>query len=820
MKKLFITLLCVFSITQAFCQLGMLDSTFQSYGYAAFRVKAAKEVSDGKILIATDGGLRRLNADGTIDYTFFNAFNFSSNLDAMAVQSDGKIIISGNFKNLDNSFFGNFARLNPDGTLDHTFKGDRNVSNIYSITLRKDGKILICGYFEEYNKSLITGIALLESDGMLDPSFKSSLTHANVYINSCAIQEDNKIVISGSLKLEDSSMKRIIRLNANGSVDNSFITGTGPDDDVRVLLLLSSGNFLIGGSFKEYDGQAINRYARLNIDGSLDKDFNAGSISGNSFRSSAISTFKELPDGKIIIGGYFTNYYGAVTSGLIQIKADGTFDKNIITTSIPVIEGIEILWNGKILVYGLFQSANSKPRNKIFLLNTDYTLDVDFNPGDGADNSINDFILLTNGKIVIVGSFTAYNQSRSWGVARLLSNGLLDPTFYTGRAFEENGSSMTLSAIARQDDGKFIIVGSFGLFNGKPVRNIVRLLADGSIDESFKYGNGLDSYIDCIKIEPDGKIIIAGGFFSYSANSVKTVFSISRLNPDGSLDESFSPGEGFDAPILGIETMPDNKILVVGLFSNYDNTHVNRIALLNADGSLNSDFKIGSGANDNIYCITLDKDKIYLGGAFNSFNAYSTDRIVRLNLDGSIDKEFFAQNLPGYSSVSNITVQPNGKIITTTPFARLNYDGSTDKDFNLNSEGGDIKKLIIQPDGKFLIGGGFQYYNNTMVGNICRIEGGDITTPSGIFSTKEFQSFSSVYPTPTTDNLNFNVNGTSNTYDLSIYSITGLEILNTAIPSGQSVINTDKFPMGIYIYKISNEEGQYNTGKIIINKQK
>lgn len=169
--------------------------------------------------------------------------------------------------------------------------------------------------------------------------------------------------------------------------------------------------------------------------------------------------------------------------------------------------------------------------------------------------------------------------------------------------------------------------------------------------------------------------------------------------------------------------------------------------------------------------------------------------------------------------VRDITIQPNGKIITTTPFKRLNYDGSIDNDFNLDDIEY-INKLTIQPDGKFLIGGAFHYYNNTMIGNICRIEGGDITTPSGIFSTKEFQSFSSVYPIPTTDNLNFTVSGTSNTYDLSIYSMTGLEILNTEIPSGQSVINTYKFPMGIYIYKISNEDGEYNTGRIIINKQK
>lgn len=134
--------------------------------------------------------------------------------------------------------------------------------------------------------------------------------------------------------------------------------------------------------------------------------------------------------------------------------------------------------------------------------------------------------------------------------------------------------------------------------------------------------------------------MIAGIFTSYNGKSAN---NIARLNSDGSLDESFNPGKGPDLDIYDIEVMPDNKVLVVGRFNYFDDNLVNRIVLLNDDGSINSEFKSGIGAADEIYCISLDKDKIYLGGSFDSFNGHTTDGVVRLNKDGSVDKEFVAQ---------------------------------------------------------------------------------------------------------------------------------------------------------------------------------
>ncbi|MBO9698559.1 MAG: T9SS type A sorting domain-containing protein [Sporocytophaga sp.] len=814
MKKLFITILYILSITQAYCQLGKLDSTFHSYGYSVFRIKAAKEVSGGKILLGTERGLRRLNADGTVDNTFINAFQLSSGLNAIAFQSDGKILISGYFNNWDGSNFGNFARLNEDGSLDKSFKGDLNATSILSINIRQDGKILICGYFSEYNSSSNTGIALLNSDGTLDASFKSPLTGRSYSINDCAVQSDNKIIISGNLNFADGSTKELVRLNADGSIDGNFITGSGSNDDISKLLILSSGKIIIAGEFTEYNGQAINNYARLNTDGSLDNGFNPGSGSWNShFSNIFVSSLKELSNGIIIVSCYSPTYNGKNTTGLFQIKPDGEFDKNISSISSISVDGIEVLKNGKILVYGSFKTVNDKPRNKIFLLNKDYSLDLDFNPGDGADGQVSDFILLPNGKIVMVGTFTAVNQERSCGIARLLSNGSLDPTFETGIGFTGNGDNHPM-AIAKQDDGKFIVVGNFNHFNDNAVGNIVRLLPDGSIDKNFKTWVGSNNIIGGVKVRPDGKIIITGLFYSSDG---KFVHNIMRLNSDGSLDEEFYTGKGTDGPIYDFEIMPDNKLLVVGSFTNYDDSPANHILLLNNEGSIDSAFIIGSGADNRINSIALDKDKIYLGGNFGSFNGYSTGGIVRLDKEGNVDNEFLFQNIWGSMDVGDIIIQSNGQIILTKPFIRLNYDGSIDKDFNI-SIGDDIFKLGIQPDGKFIIGGSLQYYNGTMIGNICRIDGGDITIPSGIFSTKEFQTFSSVYPNPTTDNLNFTVNGTSGKYNLSIYSVTGNEMLNTEVPPGKFVINTDAFPTGIYVYKVSNRNGEYNIGRIIIDK--
>ena len=122
----------------------------------------------------------------------------------------------------------------------------------------------------------------------------------------------------------------------------------------------------------------------------------------------------------------------------------------------------------------------------------------------------------------------------------------------------------------------------------------------GSLDLTFDPGDGADSTIRSVVLQPDGKILIAGDFTSYEGTSRN---HIARLNADGSLDTSFDPGTGtnddteHDEPGgYPIAVQADGKILIGGHFTNYNGTARNRIARLNADGSLDPSFDPGAGA--------------------------------------------------------------------------------------------------------------------------------------------------------------------------------------------------------------------------------
>ena len=252
----------------------------------------------------------------------------------------------------------------------------------------------------------------------------------------------------------------------------------------------------------------------------------------------------------------------------------------------------------------------------------------------------------------------------------------------------------------------------------------------GTLDATFNPGTGADNQIYSLIQQPDGKIIIGGDFTTYNGTARTR---IARLNSDGSLDASFNPGSGTDNYVLSMARQPDGKILIAGFFTNYNGTARNRVARLNSDGTLDASFNPGSGANNVVYSIVVQPDgKILIGGIFTTYNGTARNRIARLNTDGSLDASFG----PGSGAnqvVYPIVVQPDGKILIGGEFttyngtarnriARLNNDGSLDASFNPGSGANDyVYAMFPQPDGKILIGGPFTTYNGTGKNHIARL---------------------------------------------------------------------------------------------------
>ena len=374
-------------------------------------------------------------------------------------------------------------------------------------------------------------LSTLSSSGGIDSSFAYG-SGFDADANSVAIQSDGKILVGGEFtSYNGTSANKIIRLNSDGSIDTSFIYGTGFDNDVTSIAIQSDGKILVGGYFFTYNGTFANRIIRLNSDGSVDTSF----VIGTGFDSDVDSTIVIQSDGKILVGGSFTDYNGTPANYIIRLNSDGSVDTSFVTGTgfDSSVFSIAIQSDGKIVVGGYFWTYNGTSANKIIRLNSDGSRDTSFVTGTGIDGFqiVQSIAIQSDGAILVGGDFSSYNGTSAKKIIRLNSDGSVDTSFSTGSGF--HGYAAVYS-IAIQSDGKIVVGGGFHSYNGTPANYIIRLNSDGSVDTSFVYGTGLNGYTKSFAIQSDGKIVVAGQFQSYNGTSANFII---RLNSDG--DEAY-----------------------------------------------------------------------------------------------------------------------------------------------------------------------------------------------------------------------------------------------------------------------------------------
>jgi uncharacterized delta-60 repeat protein len=462
-------------------------------------------------------------------------------------------------------------------------------------------------------------------------------------VNTIAIQSDGKILAGGAFTTyQGVGANRIILLNSDGSRDNSFSVGTGFASTVNTIAIQSDGKILAGGAFSRYQGVSANRIIRLNSDGSRDNSFSVGGgFIGN------VSTIAIQGNGKILAGGSFFEYYGVPDQQIFQLNNNGTLNPSYITSPIDNYTASFLLKqnDNKLLAFGPISSYNSITTYGLIRLNLDGSLDTSMIGGfDTSSVTILCAVMQSNGRILAGGSFTTYQNISSNNIAAINSDGSRDNSFIVGTGFNN-----VVSSIAIQSDGKILVGGAFTTYQGVGANRIIRLNSDGTIDSSFNIGStwGFDSIVNDIKIQDDGKILVGGSFTTYNQNGTLTsAIRLIRLNSDGTVDSSFGVGSVFDtvgSTVHSIAIQNDNKILVSGNFTT-------GLLRLNSDGSLDSSFIVGDGFNDPYYKINIiiqNDGKILVGGAFTTCDNIPTNSIVRLNSDGSIDYTFY-MNLNSY----------------------------------------------------------------------------------------------------------------------------------------------------------------------------
>jgi len=354
-------------------------------------------------------------------------------------------------------------------------------------------------------------------------------TGFNSVVGRIAIDSNDKIYCGGVFTSYNSiTANRIIRLNPDGTIDTGFNYGTGfSSGSILAIAIDSNGKIYVGGTFTSYKSVTANRIIRLNPDGSKDTGFDNTTGFNAGVRRIAIDS-----NGKIYVGGDFTSYKSVTANRIIRLNPDGSKDTGFDNTTgfnTASVIAMDIDSNGKIYVGGSFTEYKSVSANYIIRLNPDGTIDTGFNYGTGfVFGGVNAIAIDSNGKIYCGGQFTSYKSVAANRIIRLNPDGTIDTGFNYGTGF----SIATVTTISINPNGKIYCGGSFTSYNSITANRIMRLNPDGTIDTGFNYGTGFNSVTDNIISNNDNSIYVGGEFTSY--NSQNSNFII-KLSDNGSI---------------------------------------------------------------------------------------------------------------------------------------------------------------------------------------------------------------------------------------------------------------------------------------------
>jgi uncharacterized delta-60 repeat protein len=773
-RKTFPAALAWFVVLQAFACLlvtetrgqppGRVEPTFRASASLGLvgKVSVAALQPDGKVIVggSFSRGIVRLNADSTLDTSFdadTDTDGFRNTVWSIAVQPDGKILLGGDFTSVNGATRHGLARLNADGTLDISFNPP-TAGSVYGIAVQPNGKIVIGGRFSSTDA---VGIARLLPDGSLDKDFNATLDDFGSAVISVTLQTDGRILIGGTFHSINGGYNSpfLARLNSDGSADQHFHPDfiLAPDTYVNAVALQHDGKIIVGGNFRGIDGEAHSGIARLYGNGTLDAHF---TNTGLDRYYGTIRAVAVQDDNRIIVCGDFAHVNGVARTNIARLNANGTLDLGFTFSPGPdgTVSAVTVQPDQKLIISGGFTQISGTAWNSIARINPDGSLEPTFMPDSapGTNAAIRKLVVQSDGKIILGGGFTSVNGRIFRELARLNADGSLDTEFRPISGFEPlavlGGS---VRAIATQPDGKVLATGYFSEINGRAHQGLVRLNNDGTVDDTFNvnldFGSGtIGASGSALAIQTQGRIVIAGYF--YRVNEVNR-YNIARVDPAGTLDNSFDAGTSTPRICNTLTVQTDGKIL----FSYPDTISGSGIGRLNFDGSRDTGFNVSLDPGPHnlpkrVLAVAIQADtKIIIGGRLGLVNGVARDNIARLQADGSVDLDFNATILarqdpiygPIPGTISALAIQADGKIVIGgdftivngvphTDIARLNSDGSLDSTFNVSLSGFNedigengplpgVTAIEVQNDGKIILGGGFTIVNGVVRNYVARL---------------------------------------------------------------------------------------------------
>lgn len=615
------------------------------------QVTAVALGSDGKIYVGLGTSVFesgeapaviRFNDDGTKDNTFTSPLmdygnrdrdnlydETDSRIDVIHELPDGDFLIGGNFGQIGAMTQVSLARMSPNGTIDSDFTPTIEVDTfawdpaiVRKIHERNDGSLLIAGTFESINGIVRPGIAAINEDGTVVESFNANLYDSYFDYDGTVAIHDFVVDASDDLTLIGSRFRAIglsgsiesARMDADGNIDSNYTPEMRVPDNIAIspdgvamigrfryitigstvppilmhfdsnaenvtelvidkpttpTLLLprhGTGPIIWGNTVASVNGTPVTSPVALTINGEVDTSFTPQIDD-----EATINAMFQLADGRIIMAGRFEISEGN-HHNLVVLTPEGGFLKSYDIYDYYDITNMELLSSGRFILSGSAYSYPHPAPSEIAMLrrdfaDTDNPIDTSFNPPDGLVYKLRDAIETPTGEVFLTDS-SSWNSIgiSNRGIIKLYADGSLDENF----APYGDLKYASFRDIELDNFGRIYVSGSLQ-FNDLSRTQLIRITSTGEFDTSFSPQLAEYGYVSHLQMLRDGRLIVAGGF-----NGDREDLAI--LDTNQNIDESFNIGSGVNNQISGIQLLAPNILYVHGLFSEIQNQTRNGVA--------------------------------------------------------------------------------------------------------------------------------------------------------------------------------------------------------------------------------------------------
>ena len=628
-------------------------------------------------------GLVRLLSNGSIDVSFDQGLGLRERygnvevFDLIPLSSGEDLVVGGRFDTADGLEVDDFVKLSNSGRPDPEFgKGVKVVEELRQVSQDSKGRFLLLGAFHKGQSEIIR----LNSDGSSDDSFIPFSTTRYGANGFELLPNDGLLVFGSSDIFPDSPGASLVRLNPDGRADSTFLPFVQMSGTIQQAVLLENERVVLLGNFHQINHLPYSRVAEI-------------SLSGGDDLSTVVFSDRNYP--LIVTEGDRGN------SLVMPVRRFGpTGDSETISVEIAGGDaefGRDFTLSDTTIVFG--------PRE----VEKELTLTVIDDGQVETDERV---------ELMLHGSESGFGFDQAKIIIQ--DNEVPSLVDYSFKARIQPQAVPSVMEIA--EDGSIYVGGNRSVFSDGIVDSVFRLRPDGSLDEGFKLGVELSGTVSCISILPDH--IFVAGYFHASENEELRVEHLAKIRLDGSVDGSFDIGIGPEGAVRVILPIDDGSLLVGGEFSRFNNTRVGPLVKILSDGSVDPEFVSELGTDPFLQSLGhQEAGGVIVGGYFNRLHGRDMSYLARLNSNGSLDSEW-VPTLNG--PVSQIQVAKDDAIYISGEFssvdgqerpglARLRPDGSLDLDFVLGDGIRNVRKLLLRDNGTLIVSGSFDQYEGVSV---------------------------------------------------------------------------------------------------------